>query len=334
MAARPCKTVGYTTNSNPNDAATALNILISMPPQQADKAAQWATAMQSRLPSATVSIDNGGEITQTVDYLLTWQPRADLLSQLTHARALFTASAGVDALLHDPNLPACPVIRLRDAGMGEQMADYALYACLHYARGFDRMRAEQTRCQWTPSAGATSRKPTAGVLGLGTLGCVVAKALVAHRFPVRGWSRRQRELDGVLSFAGSEQLPDFLAACDILICLLPLTPDTHHLMNANAFAQLPSGACVVNLARGDILVEADLLAALDSGHLRGAMLDVFAEEPLPSSHPFWHHPSVTVTPHIAAETLVEPGADQIARNIERLEQGKPAIGCVDRTAGY
>ncbi len=311
-----------------------MHILVSMPSHQGDKARDWAQALQHRLPTAQIAIDTGAPVDQTVDYLVTWQPRAGLLAQVPNARAIFTASAGVDALMNDPTLPHCPVVRLCDAGMGDQMASFALYAAFHYWRGFDRMRVAQNRASWSPDTGAVAPRPSVGVLGLGALGQVTARALREAGFPVSGWSRRKRDIDGVSTYAGSAEFEEFLAQTNLLICLLPLTPDTHHLLDHARFAAMPREAVVVNLARGDILVEGDLLAALDNGHLRGAMLDVFATEPLAEDHPFWAHEKVVVTPHIAAETLVEPGADQISDNINRIERGDKPLGAVDRDAGY
>jgi glyoxylate/hydroxypyruvate reductase A len=173
-----------------------------------------------------------------------------------------------------------------------------------------------------------------GLMGLGVLGQAVAGALVSLGYAVRGWSRRPKTVPGVTVFDGAAGLAPFLAGTDILVCLLPLTDETRGLLNADTLARLPAGAAVINAARGAHVVDADLLALLDAGHLRGAQLDVFDPEPLPADHPFWTHPRVRMTPHIAAVTLVEPSCDQIAETIRRLDRGEPVPNAVDRTAGY
>ena len=171
-------------------------------------------------------------------------------------------------------------------------------------------------------------------MGLGVLGRAVATALMPFGFPLRGWSRRPRPLRGVAGFAGLAELDSFLGATRVLVCLLPLTRDTRGLLDHATLSQLPRGAGVVNVSRGGLIVDDDLLALLDAGHLAAAMLDVFAEEPLPPTHRFWHHPQVALTPHVAAITRVDESVAQIAAKIRRLEAGLPITGIVARDDGY
>ncbi|HSV46594.1 MAG TPA: NAD(P)-dependent oxidoreductase, partial [Ramlibacter sp.] len=173
-----------------------------------------------------------------------------------------------------------------------------------------------------------------GVMGLGVLGQRVAQALAGFEFPVNGWSRSPREVAGIHCFAGEARMGAFLAASRFLVCLLPLTPDTEGLLNRATLSQLQAGGYVINVARGGHLVDADLIALLDSGHLAGATLDVFRTEPLPSEHPFWAHPKITVTPHTSARTLREESIAQIAGKIAAFERGEPLAGVVDRQRGY
>ncbi|MEM9602750.1 MAG: glyoxylate/hydroxypyruvate reductase A [Pseudomonadota bacterium] len=311
-----------------------MHILVSMPTEQRDHAERWRTALMQRLPSADISVYSSGEVPRNVDYVVTWKPDADLMSRLTGLRAVFTASAGVDAILAQADLPDCPIVRLLDAGMGDQMADYALFAGLYLQRGFDRMREAQAEARWAPALGAARDRPVVGILGLGTLGSVVAARLVANGFPVRGWSRTARTVPELSCFHGLDGLDDFLAGTELLFCLLPLTPQTRHLIDRRRLEALPRGAAVVNVARGPVVNEVDLLAALDSGHVRCALLDVFATEPLPPDNPLWQHPRVVITPHVAAATLIEPSADSVVADMARLERGDTPRGLVDRARGY
>ena len=198
----------------------------------------------------------------------------------------------------------------------------------------DLYRGHQAAGLWRREAETDAAATRIGLLGLGTLGRACAAALRPLGFALRGWSRTPQALDGVETFHGADGLGDFLAGTDILACLLPLTAETRGILDARLFARLPRGACLINAARGGHLVEADLLAALDSGRLRGALLDVFEPEPLRPDHPFWSHPAITVTPHIAARTLAEPSARQIAEAIAALEAGGAPPGLVDRERGY
>lgn len=311
-----------------------MHILVTMSSESPERNRDWANALQARLPEARLTVYEGGKAPSDVDYLVTWRPPAGLFAELPQLRAVFNVGAGVDAILSAADLPDCPVVRLHDAGMGRQMADYALLAGLYIQRGFDRLRTAQNEQQWRPALGPARGRPTVGILGLGTLGHVVAEALRANAFPVRGWSRSRREIDGVDCFAGLDELEDFLAETELLFCLLPHTPDTEKLLNRARLAALPTGAVVVNVARGAIVDEDALLDALDEGHVRAALLDVFHVEPLPREHRFWTHPNVLVTPHIAAATLIGPSADSIVDGINRLEHGETPLGTVDRQRGY
>jgi glyoxylate/hydroxypyruvate reductase A len=195
-------------------------------------------------------------------------------------------------------------------------------------------RAQQARAVWQPRPGCLARDRRVGVLGLGVLGAAAARALAALHFDVAGWSRSPKAIPGVACYNGPAGLPALLGRSEILVCLLPLTPETEGILGAATFDALPRGAQIINAARGGHLVEADLLAALDDGRLGGAVLDVFATEPLPPDHPFWHHPTITVTPHVAGMTRAHSAATAIAANIRRIAAGQPPAPLVDRTRGY
>lgn len=295
----------------------------------------WRAALTGAFPDLAFRVwPDELEPRQGLAFALVWKPPAGLLATLPDLRAVLSLGAGVDHILEDPALPDVPLIRLEDAGMAEQMVEYGVYAALHYHRRMDIYGRRQEAGAWRKDPGVSAADRTVGVLGLGVLGGAVARALVDLGFQVRGWSRRPRSMAGIEMFSGPDDLPAFLGGAEILINLLPLTPSTTGLLDAARLAALPPGACLVNMARGAHVVEADLLAALDSGHLRGAMLDVFETEPLPPENPLWRHEAVIVTPHVAAQTIASAAKAQVIEALARLRRGEPPPGLVDREAGY
>ncbi len=311
-----------------------LSILLYTPEEQQ----LWERELSAALPSAQIhpiaQIHPTAEAPQC-HYALLWRPPPGLLATQHNLRAIFALGAGVDSILTAGDLPSSvPLVRIEDAGMAQQMVEYSLYAVLHTFRGFGRYHDDQTRRQWAPRPAGEHRNFPVGVLGLGVLGRAVAQGLAALDFPVHGWSRTRARLPGVTCHSGPEGLRNTLTASNVLIVLLPLTHQTRGLLDAETLSLLPDGACLVNLARGPLVVEQDLLDALDRGPLAHAFLDVFSTEPLPPDHPFWHHRAVSVTPHVAALTPVAPAAQQIAQKILQLQQGLPVTGIVDPTRGY
>ena len=269
------------------------------------------------------------------DYAVLWAPTPALLDQLGRVKAIFPMGAGVDGLLKFGDaLPPAPIVRLGDAGMAEQMADYVAYATLRYFRRFDDYEQQARQGIWNPLAVPAKADFTVGVLGLGKLGVPVLRTLRQLGFPVRGWSRSPKDLPGVECFAGMASLDDFLAGTRVLVCMLPLTPETANLLDRARLSRLPKGGYVINVARGAQVAEPDLLALIRAGHLAGATLDVFRNEPLPAPHPFWSEPRITITPHISALTLREEAVRQIAAKIGRLERGEAVDDVVDRALGY
>ncbi|MGH8747040.1 MAG: 2-hydroxyacid dehydrogenase, partial [Burkholderiales bacterium] len=242
---------------------------------------------------------------------------------------------GVDGLLADPSLPrGVPLARLVDPGMVAAMGEMVLARVLDWHRHLYRYRTQQAAGIWQGLPQRLAAERSVGLLGLGELGRQAAQRLLPLGFRVGGWSRRPKRIDGVECFAGADGLDALLAQSGALVCLLPLTPGTRGILDARALALLPRGACVINLGRGAPLVEADLIAALDAGQLAHAWLDVFETEPLPGSHPFWRHPGVSLTPHIAALTDPRTALAFVIRNLERLSRGEPPEAQVDRGAGY
>ncbi|AIM21439.1 glyoxylate/hydroxypyruvate reductase GhrA [Serratia sp. SCBI] len=302
-------------------------------------AQEWLTGIKQRLPQAEIREWQRGD-ERPADYALVWRPPHEMLANRRDLKAVFALGAGVDAILdqerkHPGTLPAgVPLLRLEDTGMAQQMQEYALSYVLRYFRRFDEYQALQQRQEWQPLDPHSLDDFTIGILGAGVLGQSVARKLTEFGFSVRCWSRSAKQINGVQSFAGETQRAAFLDGVKLLINLLPNTPETVGILNRELFAQLSAGAYLINIARGAHLVEADLLAALEQGQLAAATLDVFAREPLPQDHPFWRHPRVTITPHIAAITLPQQAMDQIAANIRALEAGHPPAGVVDRQRGY
>ena len=270
-----------------------------------------------------------------VEYVVTWGPPAGLFASLGNLKAVFALGAGVDKLLARDDLsPEMPIYRLLDGGMAPQMVEYIRFGVLSYQRPMDVYRRQQAAGVWKMLAPRLPGEVRVGVLGMGEIGGAVARALAADGYAVSGWSRTPRLLAGVDCLYGDEGLAELLATSDVLACVLPSTPETQGLLNAERLATLPSGAMLINAGRGDLLDENALLALLDSGHLRCAQLDVFASEPLPANSRLWQHPAVTVTPHIAAITLRQQAVEQIVANLALLAAGEAGLGKVVRERGY
>ena len=305
--------------------------ILLQPPR--DEAGEWRAALSTALPDAAIAV--WPDAPEQPEYALVWKPPAELFLRVRPAKAIFNLGAGVDVLLALPTLPeGVPVIRLEDAGMAVQMAEYVALAVLRVYREADAYAAQQREGRWQPRRRIAKSGFGVGILGFGVLGRAVASALRPFGFPLRAWSLRRKVSPGVESFAGRAELRSFLAASRVLICLLPSTAETRGLVDGGVFEALPRGAHLVNVARGDIVVDEDLVAALDRGQLAGATLDVFRTEPLPTGHPFWHHPRITLTPHTSAVTLVDDSVAQVADKIRRLERGEPVTGLVDRSRAY
>jgi len=273
---------------------------------------------------------------QQIDYFVGFRPPHGFLKTLPRLKAIFSLGAGVDGFLRDPEFPRhLPVVRFVDETLQREMAQYVTLHSLiihRHQRGFDTAQKEHAWRQRMLSR--PTREVCIGLLGMGDIGAVTAERLLMFDFQVIGWSRSRKSVAGVTSFAGKEELPKFLARCDILVCMLPLTPETEGLMDAKLFAGLPKGAWVMNVGRGGHCNEQDLLAALDSDHLGGAVLDVFQTEPLPPDNILWSHPKVTVTPHIAGITDPRNAAAFVVDCVARAESGAPFKNVVDLNRGY
>ena len=297
---------------------------------------------RQRLPDHVI-VDWRSERTKSdlhdITAAIVWKPPAEFFDNSPQLRTIYAFSAGVDSILKHPGLPEnSTIIRLRDAGMAQQMAEYALYGVLHSQRQMGLQRLAQSKRQWIQNdvKAISSADTRVGILGAGALGLKVAERLALNGYPVCCWSRSARTVDNVqiTCVHGQEALGGFLNACNVLVCLLPLTDSTIGILNASLFDQLPLGAFLINSGRGAHLSDNDLLDALASGRISGAMLDVFSTEPLPENHPFWNHPAIIITPHVAAQSLPSESVNQIVNSIQTVERGDVPDGVVDRRRGY
>ena len=299
----------------------------------------WMDLFRHALPEADIARREPGQPVHSAeapaDYVVMAEPCRTVFDAQRCPKAVFTASAGVGHLLRLPNLPhEVPVSRLEDAGMALPMTRYVLAAALRFLLRLDTYAQQQRAGAWEQHDPREPGSVRVGVLGLGVIGGAIARALVAQGFAVRGYATSAKNIAGVECFTGRDQLAAFLDGVDFLVDVLPLTPATTGLLDAESLVRLADGAHVINIGRGATLVDDDLLALLDSGKLAGATLDVFAPEPLAPTHPFWVHPRVTVTPHVSGLTIPEVAVAQIAAKIRKLERGEPVTGLVDWTRGY
>ncbi|WP_298400942.1 glyoxylate/hydroxypyruvate reductase A [Sphingobium sp.] len=269
-----------------------------------------------------------------IRYLAAWAPSADLIASLPNLEILFSIGAGIDQFDLSALPPHVRVVRMIEPGIAAGMVEYATMATLALHRNLIDYRVAQQEARWSPIKLTPAGERRIGVMGLGNLGQAVLQALPPFGFALSGWSRTLRAIEGVTCHAGEAALPDFLAACDILICLLPLTEETRGILCRKTLSRLPRGAGLINVGRGGHLVEHDLLSLLDEEHLSGAFLDVTDPEPLPADHPFWTHPRIVITPHIASMTRADSAARALIANIRRHQAGAPLDGEVARNRGY
>lgn len=295
----------------------------------------WKQALESRMPELDVQIWPDMRDPQKIEYVVIWTPVDDILQSLPNLKVIFSLGAGVDHLLQQQGMRLdLPIVRMVDPALTEGVSEYVLFHVLRYHRRMPEYDALQRERRWRQLRQISPQERKVGIMGLGVIGADVAVKLAALGFDVAGWSRISGGTLGIECFQGQEQLTPFLARTEILICLLPLTAETDGIINRQTLAALPQGAYLINAARGGHVVENDLLAALDSGHIAGATLDVFASEPLPEDHPFWDHPKVTVTPHIASLTNPSTASAQIIDNIRRHQRGEPFTDLVNVKRGY
>ena len=300
-----------------------------------DSETRWKPQLTRLIPELEVRIWPEIGDPAEIDYALVWRPEPGLLASLANLKLILSLGAGVDHILCDPDLPrGVPIVRLVDPYMTDAMSEYVVLQVLRLHRQDLDYHAQQEAEIWRELDQKNAVERTVGILGFGELSQDAARKLTRLGFDVALWGRRPRSVEGLLGFHGSAGLTALLGRSQILVCLLPLTDETAEILNARTFSMLPKGAALVNAARGGHLVEEDLLDALGCGQLSAAVLDVFRAEPLPAGHPFWHHPRIIVTPHIAAATNPPTAAPIILDNIRRFEQGRALLHQVDVARGY
>ncbi|MGD1948525.1 MAG: 2-hydroxyacid dehydrogenase [Leptolyngbyaceae cyanobacterium] len=297
--------------------------------------APWVAAIEAIAPEIDLRVWPDDDDKADVTFALVWAQPEGIFAEYPNLQVISSMGAGVDNLLQDPSIPEqATIVRIVDPRLVSQMGDYVLAATLNHVRQFPTYAQQQQQQQWQPLQPRNIDEVTVGMMGLGQIGRAVANRLAQAGFQVVGWSRGAKIMAGVTVFAGKNQMQDFLSASEILVCLLPLTSATENILNAETLAQLPQGAYLINVARGNHLVEEDLLSLLDDDHLSGACLDVVSQEPLPQEHPFWSHPKITITPHIASLTDPVSVAPQIVENYRRMMARQPLLNQVDRQQGY
>lgn len=302
---------------------------------ESDRVEWWKEELGRRLPDLELRFWPKVGDARDIEFALVWNMPPGVLKIFPNLRAIFSLGAGIDHLFADPELPkSVPICRVIDRNLTQRMTEYVVLHVLRHHRRQPEYDALQRAGEWRELYTPTAAERAVGIMGLGELGSDAARKLAAIGFKMAGWSRAPKSVAGVESFHGPRGLVPFLRRTEILVCLLPLTRETQGILCRRLFEALPKGAAIINAARGGHLVEEDLLAALEAGQIAYATLDVFQEEPLPPAHPFWRHPRVTVTPHIASITDPRTVADLVAENVRRHRAGEALLHVVDPELGY
>lgn len=310
-----------------------MTVAVYLPSEE--KTQWWVEMLKGLLPGWDISgIDEIEDVT-AVKHAVVWRPRPGDLARFPNLDVIVSIGAGIDHVLADPELPAdVPIIRTVGADLTQRMREYVALHVLRHHRDMPRQLQAQAEKDWHAIVVPVAPNRIVGVMGLGNLGAAAAKTLAGLGFTTRGWSKSEKTIEGVETFAGAEEMDGFASGCEILVNLLPLTDETAGILNADLFAKLGPDACVINCARGGHLVDDDLLAALDAGRIKQATLDVFHVEPLPTEHAFWAHPAITVTPHISSQIDAETGGRLIAANLKIFAETGTCPDMVDAARGY
>ncbi|MDX1753725.1 MAG: glyoxylate/hydroxypyruvate reductase A [Salinimicrobium sediminis] len=292
----------------------------------------WVQALKEQDPNLDLEVYPEVADPSKVEFALSWKHPHGIYKNYPNLKAIASMGAGIDHIINDPEIPQhIRITRVIDEQLTKDMSVFVLSLILDHLRNLSYHYCSR---EWKPLKYLRPEEVQVGIMGMGVLGVGVAEKLIRNKFNVTGWSRSQKEILGVTTFHGDDQLQDFLEQSNVLVCLLPLTSQTENILNKRLFERLPQGAYVINVARGPHLVEEDLLEMIDSGHLSGASLDVFRKEPLPEDHPFWKHEKIRITPHIASVTNPSTVVPQILENYERIKQGKELNNVVDREKEY
>ncbi|RPE02873.1 glyoxylate/hydroxypyruvate reductase A [Candidatus Pantoea deserta] len=308
-----------------------MQILYKSDPQ---RGALWQQWLAQHAPDIQLHLWPETGNPHEIEMLIAWQPPENMMETFPGLKALLSVGAGADQFDLSALPPDLPVVRMIEPGLTQGMVEYVTFAVLGLHRDMPRYLQQQRDARWQAHSVRPAAARRVGVMGLGELGQASLRQLVSLGFDCAGWSRTPREIEGATCFHGADRLGAFLARSDILVCLLPLTAETRGLLNHDLFRQLPAGAALVQAGRGAQLHHNDLLAALDSGQLSAAVIDVTDPEPLPSTHPFWRHPAIWLTPHIASQTQADSAAAALLENLRRYQRGEPMKGLIDRARGY
>lgn len=295
----------------------------------------WKQALKAESPELEVYSYLEDHPKDKIEMALVWKHPEGSLAEYPNLKLIASNGAGVDFIFEDSNMPEnIPITRIVDTKLAEDMSEHVLAVILSHLKNLDAYKLQQTQGVWKPRNYYRISEFTVGIMGLGELGGVLANDLVRFGFKVQGWANSHKSIEKVKTFAGDEELPKFLSSSEILVCLLPLTDKTTGILNASLFEQLPKNAFVINVARGGHLVDDDLIAMLDNGHLSGAGLDVYHQEPLPTSHPFWQHQKIHMTPHYASVSEPKFVVPQILENYRRMQDGSSLMNEISMDQGY
>ena len=295
----------------------------------------WKKALKSKAPELSVYGYDEDHPREAIKMALVWKHPEGSLTNYPNLACIASSGAGVDFLFEDPKLPPnLPITRVVDAYLAKDMSEHVIALIFSHLKNLNQYRVDQFNKIWNPIEYRRLEDFKVGILGLGALGQVLAEDLVRFGFQVQGWSNSRKSIDGVTAFAGEGEKQQFLATTEILVCLLPLTHETQGILNKKLFLQLPKGAHIINVARGGHMVDEDLIAMIDNGHLSGASLDVYHQEPLSTEHPFWEHPKINMTPHYASVSDTASVVPQILENYRRLVAGEELLNLVSMTKGY
>lgn len=309
-----------------------MSVLIVSPGKDPEN---WVKALKNQHPGMNIYVYPEEHDPEEVEFALCWNHPRGLFKNYPNLKVVASMGAGVDHIVNDPGLPEdVKITRVVDEMLTNDMSDFVLSQVMNHVRGLHEYAKAQTEKKWKTFQYKRPKDTKVGIMGLGVLGNDTATKLTRNGFDVYAWTRTEKDCESVTCFHGKDQLEDFLKNSEILVCLLPLTEDTENILNADLFDLLPEGAYVINVARGQHLVEHDLMEMIDKGHLSGAALDVFREEPLPEEHPFWEHPRINITPHIASLTNPESVIPQIVENYERMKEHEPLKNTVEMKKGY
>ena len=303
--------------------------------RQDNKIDVWKNAILANAPKTRVYSYLEEHPKDKITMALVWKHPKGILNRYPHLKCIASSGAGVDFIFNDPDGPKhIPITRVVDPMLANDMSEFIIALVFNHLKNLNLYKADQLSHNWIPKNYVRIKDVIIGIMGMGELGNHVAKSLRHIGFKVQGWANSSKTMAGIKTFVGQKELPPFLCTTNILICLLPLTERTSGILDKQLFKQLPQGAFIINVARGGHMVDSDLLEFLEKGHLSGAGLDVFHEEPLPKGHPFWNHPKIHITPHIASVTDIASVVPQILENYERLQNGQPLLHQVSFQKGY